>query len=59
MPQKRETVVPIRLSEEEAERMDNLRRKKGLGRSAYIRMNLLECMDKEERDLAEAEENQR
>jgi len=57
MPQTRDTVVPIRLTEEEAMRLDNLRRKKGLGRSSFIRMKLLECMEQDERDAAKAEEN--
>lgn len=56
MPQKREVMVAIRLNEEEALRLDKICRAKGLGRSGYIRMKLLECMERDER-AQQIEEN--
>jgi hypothetical protein len=50
MPQKRETVIPTRLNDEETYRMDAARLPKGLSRSGYLRMALLEKLEREDRE---------
>ena len=49
MEERRTTVVPVRLNDAEALRMDEARRPKGLARSAYLRMALLEKLDRDGR----------
>ncbi|MBA2678427.1 MAG: ribbon-helix-helix protein, CopG family [Ktedonobacteraceae bacterium] len=44
----REIVVPTRLNEDEAQRLDKARRANGLTRSAYVRMALLEKLTRED-----------
>ena len=49
--------MPVRLNEEEATRLDKICRKKGLARSSYLRTCLLDCLSRDERVIAKAEEN--
>lgn len=54
MPQTRDNLIPTRMTDDETLRLDTVCRAKGLTRSSYVRMAVLERIERDEREVADS-----